>query len=167
VKYRTLSTKIWLILSNQSHIRNHVTLVHFVLKTYSYDAGKKVKGKKRHLLVDTQGLGLAIRVSPASETDRQGAIEVFKIADKLQINQVKQVYTDGAYRGKHISQVNKEFGINLSIVKKTAKQGFKVLPKRWVVERTFAWLDKCRRLSKNYERLTTTSEVLSYLQGAD
>lgn len=128
-----------------------------------YDAGKKVKGRKRHLLVDTQGWLLAVRVSSAAETDRQGAVAVFENVDLLQLSQLKQVYADGGYRGKLISQVNKQFGNKLSIVKKEAKQGFKVLPKRWVVERTFAWLDKCRRLSKDYERLTTTSETFILL----
>ena len=128
-----------------------------------YDAGKKVKGRKRHLLVDTQGWLLAVQVSSAAETDRQGAIAVLENADRLQLSQLKQVYADGGYRGKLISQVKKQFGIKLSIVKKKAKQGFKVLPKRWVVERTFAWLTKCRRLSKDYERLTKTSEAFILL----
>lgn len=128
-----------------------------------YDAGKKIKGRKRHLLVDTQGLVLALRVSGADETDRTGAEEVFRKADKLQLSMLKLVYADGGYRGKLITQVKKQFGITLSIVKKKAKQGFKVLPKRWVVERTFAWLTKCRRLSKDYERLTTTSEAFILL----
>jgi len=128
-----------------------------------YDAGKKVKGRKRHLLVDTQGWLLAVQVSSAAETDRQGAIAVLENADRLQLSQLKQVYADGGYRGKLISQVKKQFGIKLSIVKKKAKAGFKVLPKRWVVERTFAWLTKCRRLSKDYERLTKTSEAFILL----
>jgi putative transposase len=128
-----------------------------------YDAGKKVKGRKRHLLVDTQGLVLAVRVSSAAEADRQGAEAVFRKVDKLQISNLKIVYADGGYRGKLISQVKEQFGIKLSIVKKKAQVGFKVLPKRWVVERTFAWLTKCRRLSKDYERLTTTSEAFILL----
>jgi putative transposase len=128
-----------------------------------YDAGKKVNGRKRHLLVDTQGMVLAVRVSSAAETDRQGAEAVFSTADKLQLSKLKMVYADGGYRGKLITQVKKQFGITLSIIKKKAKAGFKVLPKRWVVERTFAWLTKCRRLSKDYERLTTTSEALILL----
>lgn len=128
-----------------------------------YDAGKKVRGRKRHLLVDTQGLVLAVSVSSAAETDRRGAEEVFRKADKLQLSKLKLVYADGGYRGKLISQVKKQFGIKLSIVKKKAKAGFRVLPKRWVIERTFAWLTKCRRLSKDYERLTTTSEALILL----
>jgi putative transposase len=128
-----------------------------------YDAGKKVKGRKRHLLVDMQGWLLAVRVSSAAETDRQGAIAVLENADRLPLSQLKQVYADGGYRGKLISLVKKQFAIKLSIVKKNVKQGFKILPKRWVVERTFAWLTKCRRLSKDYERLTSTSEALILL----
>jgi putative transposase len=88
---------------------------------------------------------------------------VLKNADSLQLSKLKLVYADGGYRGKLISQVKKQFGIKLSIVKKKAKQGFKVLPKRWIVETTFAWVDKCRRLSKDYERLTTTSEAFIIL----
>lgn len=128
-----------------------------------YDAGKKIKGRKRHLLVDTQGLVLAVRVSGANETDRTGAEKVFQKADKLQLSRLKLVYVDGGYRGKLIHQIKKQFGITLSLVKKKAKAGFQLLPKRWVVERTFAWLTKCRRLSKDYERLTTTSEAFILL----
>ncbi|KAA9327306.1 IS5 family transposase [Adhaeribacter soli] len=128
-----------------------------------YDAGKKVKGRKRHLLVDTQGYVLAVRVSSAAATDRQAAQEVIRKADKLQIYKLKLVYADGGYRGKLINQVKKQFGIQLNIVKKKAKAGFKVLPRRWVVERAFAWLAKCRRLSIDYERLTATSEAFILL----
>jgi putative transposase len=124
-----------------------------------YDAGKKVKGRKRHLLVDTQGWLLSVHVSGAEETDRKGAKQVLGEADSLQLSKLEIIYADGGYSGKLEQELAKEYDVEICIIKKQQKQGFKVLPKRWVVERTFAWLDKCRRLSKDYERLTSTSEA--------
>ncbi len=128
-----------------------------------YDAAKQVKGRKRHLLVDMQGLVLAVRVSSAAETDRQGAQTLLAKADWLPLSRLKLVYADGGYRGQLVNQVKKQFNLELSIVKRKANTGFKLLPKRWVVERTFAWLTKCRRLNKDYERLTATSETFILL----
>jgi transposase len=107
-----------------------------------YDAGRKVKGRKRHLLVDTQGWLLSVHVSGARETDRKEAKQVLQEADTLQLSKLEIIYADGGYRGKLEQELAKEHGMEICIIKNQQKQGFQVLPKRWVVERTFAWLDK-------------------------
>jgi len=132
-------------------------------ETVGYDAGKKVKGRKRHLLVDTQGWLLGTRVSGADETDRKGAKALLGQADTLQLSKLEVIYADGGYRGKLQQEVKEEYGFEIIIIKKIEKGSFKVLPKRWIVERTFAWIDKCRRLSKDYERLASTSEAFILL----
>ena len=127
-----------------------------------YDAGKKVKGRKRHILVDTMGLLLMVFVHAADIQDRDGA--------KLLLNRVKQCFTrlrliwaDGNYRGKLIDWVLETHGWVLEIVNRDKDvKGFQVLPRRWVVERSFAWLCRYRRLTKNYEVLTETSEAMIY-----
>ncbi len=127
-----------------------------------YDAGKKVKGRKRHILVDTMGLLLMVFVHAADIQDRDGA--------KLLLNKVKGsfsrlrlIWADGGYAGKLIDWVLNTHGWILEIVKRAKDtKGFQVLPRRWVVERTFAWLCRYRRLSKDYEVLTETSEAMIY-----
>ena len=127
-----------------------------------YDAGKKVKGRKRHILVDTMGLLLMVLVHAANIQDRDGA--------KLLLNKVKHcfsrlrlIWADGGYKGKLIDWVSNTHGWILEIVKRDKDvKGFQVLPRRWVVERTFAWLGGYRRLSKDYEVLTETSEAMIY-----
>ena len=127
-----------------------------------YDAGKNVNGRKRHILVDTMGLLLMVLVHAANIQDRDGA--------KLLLNKVKQCFTrlrliwaDGNYRGKLIDWVRETHGWVLEIVERDKDvKGFQVLPRRWVVERTFAWLCRYRRLSKDYEVLTGTSEAMIY-----
>lgn len=117
-----------------------------------YDAGKKVNGIKRHIIVDTQGLPHAILVTTANITDRQGAIEMITLnLDNL--SQVKKFLVDGGYSGKPFADVvSKLCGAEVEVVKRDELHNFVVLPKRWVVERTFGWLDKARRLWKNCER---------------
>jgi len=127
-----------------------------------YDAGKKVKGRKRHLVVDTLGLVLAVVVHSAALQDRDGA--------KLVLNQVgprfprlQLLWADGGYAGQLIEWVRETWGWVLAIVKRPADaEGFQILPKRWIVERTFAWLDRYRRLSKDYEYLPATAEAMIY-----
>ncbi len=127
-----------------------------------YDAGKKVKGRKRHILVDTMGLLLMVIVHAADIQDRDGA--------KLLLNKVKGsfsrlrlIWADGGYAGKLVDWVLNIHGWTLEIVKRDkGVKGFQVLPRRWVVERTFAWLGRYRRLSKDYEVLTETSEAMIY-----
>lgn len=127
-----------------------------------FDAGKKIKGIKRHIIVDTLGLILAVVIQSASVQDRDGAISVI---DKLAENwkRIIKIFADSGYRGELISTVRNRFKIELEIIKRNELHTFKVLPKRWIVERTFAWLDTNRRNSKNYERLNQTSVAMVHL----
>jgi putative transposase len=127
-----------------------------------FDAGKKVKGRKRHIVVDTLGLLLAVVIQSASLQDRSGADEVVGWLKGCWCR-VKTLFADGGYSGKLVERIKKAFGIEMSIVHKTSASSFSILPKRWIVERTFAWLDTCRRNSKDYERLTETSQAIIYL----
>ena len=124
-----------------------------------YDAGKKVKGRKRHLLVDTLGLVLAVVVHAASVQDRDGAKRLLgSMVGRLP--RLVHLWADGAYTGDLIKWVAKTCGWVLEIVQRAAGTvGFVVLPKRWIVERTFGWLGRSRRLSKDYEVLPETSEA--------
>jgi len=127
-----------------------------------YDAAKKVKGRKRHILVDTIGLLLIVVVHTANIQDRDGA--------KLVLEQVKGtfcrlqlIWADAAYSGQLVDWVKVVCGWMLEIVKRSDDiKGFKVLPHRWVVERTFGWLGRYRRLSKDYEGLTESSQAFIY-----
>ncbi|MDT6942479.1 IS5 family transposase [Brucella pseudogrignonensis] len=121
-----------------------------------YDAGKKIKGKKRHILVDTVGLLLHALVHPADIQDRDGGILVLKtLFGRYPF--LKKLFADGGYQGPVFAKGQKKAmpGLTTEIVKRsdTAK-GFEVLPRRWVVERTFAWFGRCRRLAKDFENLT-------------
>jgi transposase len=122
-----------------------------------YDAGKKVSGIKRHIAVDTNGLPHAIHVTTADVSDRVGALEMFA-RHKDSLNRVVCVMCDGGYTGQPFAQaVEKALGARVEVVKRNELHQFVVLPKRWVVERTFGWLEKCRRLWKNCERKLHTS----------
>lgn len=122
-----------------------------------YDAGKKVSGIKRHILVDTLGLPHALSVTTADITDRNGAIEALQIHEQ-HLPKVKKILADGGYTGKPFAeQVAKLLGAKTEIAKRSEFHTFKVIPKRWVVERSFSWLEKCRRLWKNCERTLNTS----------
>ena len=122
-----------------------------------YDAGKKVSGIKRHLAVDTQGLPHAIHVTTADVTDRAGALAMFD-ENRSGLSQVQNVLVDGGYTGKPFATaVQGLLGASVEVVKRNELHTFVVLPKRWVVERSFAWLEKCRRLWKNCERKLNTS----------
>jgi len=127
-----------------------------------FDAGKKIKGVKRHIIVDTLGLILAVVIQSASVQDRDGATDVI---DKLMESWKKiiKIFADGGYRGKLIDTVKSKFKITLEIIKRDELHTFKILPKRWIVERTFSWIDTNRRNSKNYERLDQTSEAMVHL----
>jgi putative transposase len=127
-----------------------------------FDAGKKVKGRKRHIVVDTLGLILAVVIQSASVQDRKGADEVFRWLTDCWCC-IKTVFADGGYSGKLIERIRKAFFIDVQIIKRSEKDKFKVLPKRWIVERTFAWLDTNRRNSKDYERLIESSQAMILL----
>ena len=124
-----------------------------------YDAGKKVSGIKRHIAVDTQGLPHAVAVTTAKVTDRKGALQALaRCASSL--TQVKSVLCDSGYVGQPLAQgVRDTLGqhVTVQIAKRSELHTFKVMPRRWVVERSFAWLEKNRRLSKNCERWINTS----------
>ena len=122
-----------------------------------YDAGKKVSGIKRHIAVDTQGLPHGIHVTTADVTDRAGALAMFdRRRDDLSL--VRNVLVDGGYTWKPFATaVQGLLGASVEVVKRNELHTFVVLPKRWVVERSFAWLEKCRRLWKNCERKLNTS----------
>ena len=127
-----------------------------------YDAGKKIKGRKRHILVDTIGLLLVVVVHAADIQDRDGTKLVLKQAKDL-FPRLLLIWADGGYAGQLIDWVKAACGWVLEIVKRDPDvKGFKVLPRRWVVERTFGWLTHYRRLSKDYEVLTETSEAMVY-----
>jgi transposase len=122
-----------------------------------YDAGKKVSGIKRHIAVDTQGLPHAIAVTPGDVTDRKGALEVFRL-HKESLSKVVSILVDSAYTGAPFADSVRELlGATVEIAKRNELHTFAVMPKRWVVERSFAWLEKCRRLWKNCERKLNTS----------
>ena len=126
-------------------------------KEKGYDAGKKVSGIKRHIAVDTQGLPHAIAVTRANITDRAGALVMFE-GNKKELSEVESVLTDGGYTGENFATAVKEtISAKVEVVKRNELHKFAVIPRRWVVERSFAWLDKCRRLWKNCERKINTS----------
>jgi putative transposase len=122
-----------------------------------YDAGKKVKGRKLHALVDTEGLPLRVVVHSAGVQDRDGAALVL---DRIRqrFNWLELVWADGGYNAHQVgSAVAKLPGLHIEIVKRSdAMKGFVVLPRRWVVERTFSWFGRNRRLNKDYENLADT-----------
>ncbi|WP_412051755.1 IS5 family transposase [Hoeflea sp. Naph1] len=121
-----------------------------------YDAGKKVKGKKRHILVDTVGLLLHALVHPADIQDRDGGLLVIKtLFGRYPF--LKKLFADGGYQGPVFAKGQKKAmpGLAIKIIKRSdIVKGFEVLPRRWVVERTFAWLGRCRRLAKDFENLS-------------
>jgi putative transposase len=158
-----------------------------------YDGGKKVKGRKRHLLVDTQGLVLKAKVHSAQVMDYEGIKMLLQRAD-IEFPHLSQLWLDAGYRGEDKGKdwVEKTLGWSAELVERARKpapkevlklwaeqwlregvkvdwekllppRGFQVLPRRWVVERTFSWIDQNRRMSKDYERLTETSEAFIYV----
>ena len=128
-----------------------------------YDAGKKVKGRKRHILVDTQGLLLMVWVHAADLQDRDGAQVVLEKAQP-HFPRLRHIWADGGYAGKLETWVKDTCAWTLEIVKRSDDlKGFVVLPRRWVVERTFGWWGRWRRLSKEYERDPHMSETAIYV----
>ena len=128
-----------------------------------FDMGKQVKGRKRHVVVDTIGLVLAVVVTAASVQDRDGAKLVLKKV-KVQMSRLQLLWADGAYKGQLIDWVKKHCGWVLEVVTRPAgTKGFQLLPRRWVVERTFGWWNSSRRLSKDYEFLPAHSESFIYV----
>jgi putative transposase len=154
-----------------------------------YDGGKKVKGRKRHLLVDTQGLLLKAKVHSAKVMDYEGIKTLLRGADRA-FPRLRHLWLDAGYRGegKGADWVEKTLGWSVDLVERPKKpapeevlmawakegvrvewekfmppRGFQVLPRRWVVERTIAWIDHNRRMSKDYERLPESAEAFIYV----
>jgi putative transposase len=150
-----------------------------------FDGGKKIKGRKRHVLVDTQGLVLKARVHGADVMDRDGVKLLLCEGVIDELPRLTHVWLDGGYKGegKGKEWIEKQLGWTAEIVQHPPKprgvwarpgevidwskimppSGFRLLPRRWVVERTFSWLGQSRRLSKDYERLTATGEAVIYI----
>ena len=122
-----------------------------------YDGGKKVSGIKRHIVVDTTGLPHAITVTTANITDRDGALHAI-LKNKKHLSKVRKILADGGYTGKPFAEkVRRLLKAETEIAKRNELHTFAVIPKRWVVERSFSWLEKCRRLWKNCERKLNSS----------
>ena len=156
-----------------------------------YDGGKKIRGRKRHLLVDTEGLVLRVKVYSAKVPDQDG-IKLLLKAARERLPRLSHLWVDAGYQSRGKEWAEQELGLSVEVVHRTPKptpekiakswaeewakegrkidwqkllprrRGFEVLPRRWVVERTFSWLSQNRRLSKDYERLCATSEAFIY-----
>ncbi len=146
---------------------------------HGYDGAKKVNGRKRHLLVDTLGLIIKVHLTAADVGDRDGAMELLRRLDRRRFPRLRHGWVDGGYRGPFLDWAHQRRGIAFQVVQRhdggrqrrwlppgatpPIVSPFAVVPRRWVVERTFAWLGRYRRLSKDYEYLTATSEAVIYL----
>jgi putative transposase len=155
-----------------------------------YDGAKKVRGRKRHLLVDTEGLVLGAKVHSARVHDEDG-IKLLLESARTELSRLKHLWVDAGYRGRGRKWAEEILGLSVEVVRKPPKllpekvakiwaqewakegkevdwqrlmppKGFRVLPRRWVVERTFAWLSHNRRMAKDYERLCATGEAFVY-----
>lgn len=129
-----------------------------------YDAGKKITGRKRHILTDTGGLLVRAIVHAADIQDRDGAPDVLAAARDA-YPWLRHVFADGGYAGPKLRGALKRIGVwTLEIVKRSdAAQGFELLPRRWVVERTFAWLNRNRRLAKEFDATIASAETWLYI----
>jgi len=125
----------------------------------SFDGNKKVKGIKRHVIVDKNGFLVAVMVTVANIHDSKAVTLMMRVLKEM-LCSIRVIIADGGYRGEIIEQVKKSFGYLIQVVMRSddKKTGFKPTHKRWVVERTFAWFDNDRRLCRNYELLLESSE---------
>ena len=144
-----------------------------------YDGGKKISGRKRHLLVDTSGLVLNAVVHPADVADRDGArLVLAPNVEEDRLPRLKHLWADAGYRGAGLGEwITEWLGLSLEIVQRRRRwvwvpndvepeplpEGFEVIKRRWVAERTFAWITRNRRMSRDYEFLAQTTEALVYL----
>ncbi|MCH4543868.1 MULTISPECIES: IS5 family transposase [Brucella/Ochrobactrum group] len=129
-----------------------------------FDAGKKISGRKRHIVVDTLGLMVGLVIHSAGIQDRDGAPDVLKTILK-RWPWLRHIFADGGYAGPKLrGRLEKVGKFTLEIVKRSDQaNGFEALPRRWVVERTFAWLGRCRRLAKDFEKTIASSEAWIYI----
>ena len=128
----------------------------FALDPQGYDAGKKVTGRKRHILVDTLGLLLSVSVLSGDIQDRDGARGLLRAA-RRRFPFITKIFADGGYQGPKMRNVVTATGRwKIEIVKRSDIHHFVVLPKRWIVERTFAWISRNRRLARDFERYAAT-----------
>jgi transposase len=129
-----------------------------------YDEAKRKKGSKVHAAVDTLGNLLALHVSPASEHDREQVEELVQAVQQASGESVEVAYVDQGYTGEKAAKEAEARGMSLEVVRhEEAKRGFVLLPRRWVVERDFAWASRFRRLAKDYERLPATLAGLHFV----
>jgi transposase len=130
-----------------------------------YDRGKRIGEIKRHLVTDTNGLPLDIRITPANESERDVCFQILQDKNEL-IKKLEEVYTDSGYKGERFEyEVYQDTGIAITVVprKQNTRHTFQIVPKRWIIERSFSWIEKCHRLWKNTERLISTSRAMIQL----
>jgi putative transposase len=128
-----------------------------------FDGGKKIKGRKRHIITDSNGWLLSVVVHAANEHDSQTGFEVIETL-KYRFDRMEKIYADGGYRGELTNEVKQRLGWDMEITLRSDKKtGFKPLPKRWVIERTFSWLENFRRLAKDYEYTVASSTAMVFL----
>jgi transposase len=127
-----------------------------------FDAGKKIKGRKRHIVTDTEGHLVGLQVHQADIQDRAGAVGVLS-SIRFLYPWLRHVFADGGYAGDKLRDALRKIGTwTIAIIKRSDQaSGFEVLPRRWVVERTFAWLGRCRRLAKDFE--TTIASAVAWV----
>ncbi|MGD2183695.1 IS5 family transposase [Lusitaniella coriacea] len=132
-------------------------------KVYGFDGGKKVKGRKRHIVVDSQGLILGVLVTEANGSERLGAVVILHEAlEKL--SRLEVVWVDQGYSGPNFKKAVQQVcgdTVRVEVIKRESQE-FEILPKRWIVERSFGWMNRYRRLSKDYELYTKSSEAMIY-----
>jgi putative transposase len=130
---------------------------------HGYDAGKRIRGRKRHLLVDTTGLLVTVHVTSGDVQDRDAALPLLRLTVEEEPT-LKKVWTDAAYQGPRVSDAAEKVGIDVEVVANKPKgKGFQLVARRWVVERSFGWLHWDRRLNRDYEKTTSAAEGFVHL----
>jgi putative transposase len=141
-----------------------IKVAHTCSQSVGYDAGKHVKGRKRHIVTDTLGCLLLVVVHGANVQDRNGIKKVLPLLKNKFLRGIKKIVADAGYSGAPvIAWVKSLLAWELEIVSRSDQKQFKVLPKRWIVERTLAWISYSRRNSRDYEKLTQSSEAMTQL----